>query len=59
MIKDTSTPEQRIERSKTKEKNFRKMLNDIAYKNEGEIFLKSLNYACMRKMQNYKFYQVN
>lgn len=35
------------------------MLNDIAYKNEGEIFLKSLNYACMRKMQNYKFYQVN
>ena len=29
MIKDTTTPEQRMERSKNKDKNFRKMLNDL------------------------------
>jgi hypothetical protein len=59
MIHDNSTKEQRLERGQIKDKNFRKMLNEIAYKNEGEIFLKSLNYACLRKLQDDRYYQVS
>jgi hypothetical protein len=59
MIKDTTTLEQRVERSKNKDKNFRHLLKELEYENEGVLFLKSLNYSCLRKLQDDRYYQIS
>lgn len=51
IIHDHSTKEERMERSKTKDKNFRHLLKELEYENEGVLFLKSLNNACLRRLQ--------
>ena len=58
IIHDTSTRIEREERSKIKDEKFRKMLREITYENEGVVFLKSLNNACLKRLQNHTFYQV-
>jgi uncharacterized membrane protein YcaP (DUF421 family) len=58
VIYDNSTKEDRLERGKPKDEKFRKLLREISYKNDGEIFLKSLNNACLKKLQNDRYYQV-
>ena len=50
------TKEQRKDRQ---DKAWKKMLKEIEYKNEGEIFLKALNNACLAKLQSDKYYQVS
>lgn len=50
-IKDTTTKEDRAERGKAKDAKFRKMLREISYRDEGELFMKALNNACFLKLQ--------
>lgn len=49
------TKQERIDRQN---RAWKKMLKEIEYKNEGEIFLKALNNACLAKLQSDKYYQV-
>jgi hypothetical protein len=59
IIHDHSTKEERMERSKSKDKNFRHLLKELEYENEGVLFLKSLNNACLERLQNDRFYEVS
>lgn len=59
MIQDLSTQKEREERGQIKDEKFRQMLRDIAYKDEGVLFLKSLNNACLVKLQSGNYYQVS
>lgn len=52
LIKDTTTREERIERSRIKNQRIRKMMMGVGYRDEGELFLKSLQNACFEKMNN-------
>lgn len=58
-IKDQTTKEERVERSRIKDIKFRKALKEITYKDEGVLFLKSLQNACIRKLQRLDNYEVN
>lgn len=58
-IKDTTTKEERMERSAKKDRKFRKMVRDISYKNEGELFMASLRNACFMKLQKLDKYEID
>ena len=50
------TKQERLERQN---KAWKKMLKDIAYQNEGEIFLKALNNSNMQRLISRGVYQVS
>ena len=54
-IKDKTTKEERAERSRIKDIKFRKAIKEISYKNDGELFLKSLQNACSDRMRKGNF----
>lgn len=58
-IKEQSSLEDRKERGKAKDIKYRKMVKELSYKNEGELFLKSLTNACISKLVKEDNYQVN
>ncbi len=57
-IKDKTTKEERQERSRIKDLKFRKAIKEIAYKDEGELFLKALQNACISKLIRLDDYKV-
>jgi hypothetical protein len=58
-IKDTTTQEERVERSAIKDRKFRKRIKEISYRDEGELFMKALNNACFLKLQKLDNNEVN
>lgn len=54
-IKDKTTIEERKARSQIKDQKFRKMIKGIGYRNSGELFLKSLQNACIGQMKRKEF----
>ena len=50
--------ETKEEKRTHQDKAWKKMLKEIEYKNEGEIFLRALNNECLAKLQSDKYYQV-
>ena len=59
MLKDKTTKEERIERSKEKDRKYSSFIREISYKNEGEIFLKALNNSCIQRLINRGIYEVS
>lgn len=58
MIKDTTTVEERKERGKEKDKKWNRIMREISYRDEGEIYLKNLNYHCLAKIIKSDNFQV-
>lgn len=58
MLKDKTTKEERTERSQAKDTKYRKLIKELSYQNEGEPFLKSLNNACIQRLQSRNYYEV-
>ena len=58
MIKDKTTIKERTERSKIKDSKFMQMVNSIAYKTDGELWLKNLNRNCLAKIINSDDFEV-
>lgn len=57
-IKETSTLEERKERSIEKDKKFIRVMKNIAYKDDGELFLNNLKYANTEKIRRQDDYQL-
>jgi len=58
MILDKTTIEERKERSKIKDKRYNSFIKTLGYKDEGELFLKVLQNACISKLQRQDNYQI-
>jgi len=41
------------------DKEYNKMLREISYKDEGELFLKALNNSCIQRLVDRGVYQVS
>lgn len=57
IIRDKTTKEERLDRSKLKDHKFIRMIKDLAYKTEGEVFVissQNSNTAKIMKMDHFE-----
>jgi len=51
--------ETKEQRKLRQDKEYNKMLREISYKDEGELFLKALNNSCIQRLVDRGVYQVS